>query len=325
MKKPVVFCAVNKLAVSEEMFSLLNEKTELIYLDKKVSNNELVDMIGDAEGLLMLGHRIDKRLLDAAPKLKAVSTLSVGFDSFDIEEMKRHGVVGLNTPDVLNDTVADLIVALMFGVGRRICELDNMVRQGQWKNRPFYMNFGHELSHKKLGIIGMGRIGETLARKVIAGFNMKVSYFNRTRKKAVEEELGVNYLTKDDLLKDSEYIVVIAPLTEETRGMIGKREFSLMRNDAIFINAGRGPVVDENALIEALQNKQIFGAGLDVFEKEPISEDHLLTKIPNIILLPHIGSITVECREAMARVAVQGLIDYLNGKTPANLIPFFKE
>ncbi len=325
MRKPKVFCTETDHIISKEVQAFLREHVELFRPERKLHNNELVEQIGDAEGLISMGYRINKELLEAAPKLRVVSTASVGYDPFDLPEMKKHGVIGLHTPDVLNSTVADLIVALMFGVGRRMCELDALVRQGKWKGTPFHLLFGCELSNKKLGIIGMGGIGETLARKVIGGFDMQVSYYNRNRKWEAEAKYGVQYKPMDALLQESDYVVVMVPQNDQTYHMIGKREFALMNKNTIFINASRGPVVDESALIEALQNGEIYGAGLDVFEKEPIGADNPLTKLPNTVLMPHVASGTVECRAAMGWMAARGLVDFLEGRTPTNIIPFFRD
>ncbi|MCD8098695.1 MAG: NAD(P)-binding domain-containing protein, partial [Lachnospiraceae bacterium] len=228
-------------------------------------------------------------------------TTSGGYDTFDLKEMKRRGGFGLNTPDVLNVSVVDHGIALMFAVSRRLTELDALVRQGRWSTTPFRDMYGCELSGKKLGIIGMGHIGVTLARKAIAGFDMEVSYYNRSRKTDLEAELGVRYLPLDELLRDSDYIVTLVPLTKETYHMISRREFSLMKPSAIFINIARGSVVDEAALVEALENHEIYGAGLDVFEKENFGEGNPLTKFSNTVLTPHVASATTECREKLGQ------------------------
>ncbi|MCD8250202.1 MAG: D-glycerate dehydrogenase [Lachnospiraceae bacterium] len=327
MKKPVVFCTENKYIISDKTEAYLKEHVELIRAEERPTKEALMRQIGDADGLICMGpnYPVDSCFLNAAPRLRVISTTSVGYDTFNLAEMKQRGVIGLHTPDVLNSSVADHGIALMFAVSRRLTEMDKLVRQGKWIDTPFWEMYGCELSGKKLGIIGMGRIGETLARKVIAGFDMEVSYYNRSRKTGTEAELGVHYLPLDKLLQDSDYIVTLVPLTEGTYHMISHREFSLMKPGAIFINIARGPVVDEAALVEALENHEIYGAGLDGFEKEHFGEGNPLTKLPNTVLTPHIASATTECRERMGQLAARGLVEFFEGKTPSNLIPYFRK
>lgn len=325
MKKPILFCTETLQVFPPAAQAYVEQYAAFIRAAHRPSYAELISQLSHVDALICMGYPIDARLLDAAPKLKVVSTISVGFDSFDLTEMKKRGVVGLHTPEVLNVTVADLIIALMLAVGRRMCELDGLVRSGGWPATPFGELFGKDISGKKLGVVGMGRIGAILVRKVIAAFDMQVSYYDVFRKADFEKEHNVRFVPLDELLKESDYIAVMVPLTAETRHMFGRREFSLMKNDAIFINASRGPVVDECALAEALREHQIFGAGLDVFEAEPIDAGNPLTKLPNTVLLPHVASYTVECRASMARLAAEGIAAFFNGQTPKNLIPFFHE
>jgi gluconate 2-dehydrogenase len=321
---PVVFCTEDKHIVTKEVEDFLKTKVILIRPEYKVSNDELVEMIGDADGLLNMGYAINKKLLDAAPRLKAVSNTSVGYDNFDIEEMKKHNVVGLNTPNVLNESVADLVIGLMIATGRRMCELDSLVRAGEWPNMTIHGRYGLEISNKKLGIIGMGRIGEVVARKAIHAFNMEVCYCNRNRRPEIEKQLSIKYSEMTELLMASDYVVIMTPLTKQTHHLIGEAEFKLMKMTAIFVNASRGPVVDEHAMICALKNKEIWGAGLDVFEKEPFGQENGLVKLPNTVLVPHIASLTAECRFKMAMVAARGLVDFLYGKHPNNVIDEFR-
>jgi len=280
--------------------------------------------LAEAEGFLTAGRRVDKELLAAAPKLKAVSTISVGYNHFDIEEMAAAGVIGTHTPYVLDDSVADLVLALMLGSARRIAELDRYVRDGNWKRGDGENLFGIDVHHATAGIIGMGRIGEAVARRTALGFGMKLLYHNRSRKLQVEAKYGAAFATLDELLQHSDFVIMLAPLTEDTKGMLGAREFGMMKNSAILINASRGATLDEEALIQALENGTIRGAGLDVYEREPLPLDNRLMKLNNVVLLPHIGSATTKTRNDMAMLAAENLVSALKGETPSCLIPEFK-
>ncbi|WP_433945781.1 2-hydroxyacid dehydrogenase [Paenibacillus sp. SN-8-1] len=288
--------------------------------EKPLTSEQLAGHIADVEGLLTAGGKINGELLDHAPHLKVVSTMSVGYNNFDLEAMKQRGIKGTNTPDVLNDTVADLIIALMLSVARRVPEMDKYVREGSWKRGDNESLFGLDVHHKTLGIIGMGSIGREVARRGKFGFGMNILYHNRSRNKQAEQEYDAIYVTMEELLEQSDFIVLMTPLTEETRHMIGEAEFAKMKKTAIFINASRGQTVDEEALIRALQNKTIYGAGLDVFDKEPVQPDNPLLILPNVVLLPHIGSATEKTRLDMAMRAAENMVSVLQGGTPPGLI-----
>lgn len=289
--------------------------------ETKLTYDTILDKIHDVEGLLLSMIRIDKNLLDHAPNLKVVSNFSVGYNNFDIDAMRERDIIGTNTAGSLDDAVADLIFGLILGTARRISELDRHVKDGKWEKGDDEIFFGKDVSGSSLGIIGMGRIGESVAKRARLGFDMDVYYYNRNRKIEVEERLEVNYLDLESLLKISDFVVTMTPLTNETFHMFDEREFSLMKKDAIFINASRGKVVNEEALIKALENKTILGAGLDVFEKEPLGEENPLLKMPNVITLPHIGSSTQRTRDRMAMVAAKNLVQALKGEAPDNIVP----
>jgi gluconate 2-dehydrogenase len=293
--------------------------------DEPISRAQLLEEVKDIEGLLITGGKIDGELLDHAPKLKVVSNISVGYNNFDLEAMKERKVLGTNTPSVLDDTVADLVFGLMLAVARRIPELDKFVKDGKWQkgsDEPFW---GVDVHHTTLGIIGMGRIGEAIAKRGKDGFSMEVLYYNRRRKPEVEDSLGVHYRTLEQLLGEADYVVLMTPLTPETTGLMGAREFSLMKKNAIFINASRGETVNEEALIAALEQGQIWGAGLDVFSQEPVDPGNPLLKMPNVVTVPHIGSATAKTRFAMAQLAAQNLVKALQGEVPPNLVEELKE
>lgn len=292
--------------------------------DGPIPRETLLNSLRDAEGLLTSGGKIDGELLEHAPRLRAVSTISVGYNNFDLEAMKARKVIGTNTPDVLNDTVADLILGLMLAVARRIPEMDRYVKDGSWKRGDDKELFGLDVHHKKLGIIGMGSIGEAVAQRAKFGFGMDIAYHNRNRKPETEEALDAKYLSLSELLQNSDFIVLMTPLTPETKGMIGKDEFALMKRTAIFINASRGATVNEADMVQALQEGLIYGAGLDVFEQEPVRPDHPLLAMPNVVTLPHLGSSTEHTRFDMAMAAAKNLVAALQGHTPPNIVKELK-
>jgi gluconate 2-dehydrogenase len=288
--------------------------------DTPIPRGQLLQEIADAEGLLITGGKIDDELFRHAPKLKVVSNISVGYNNFDVEAMRRRNVIGTHTPSVLDETVADLAFALILSAARRIPELDRYVKEGKWKKGDDTQLFGVDVHGKILGIIGMGRIGESIARRGKLGFNMDVIYYNRRRKQEVEEKLGVRYCALETLLKKADFVVLMVPLTPETKHMIGREQFALMKETAIFINTSRGKTVDEAALIEALQDKKIRAAGLDVFYEEPIPADNPLLQMPNVVTLPHIGSATAQTRYEMAMLAAKNLVAAVTGKKPPNVV-----
>ncbi|MFC5464944.1 2-hydroxyacid dehydrogenase [Lederbergia graminis] len=283
--------------------------------ERPITKDELLKEIEDVEGLYTTWVKIDDELLNRAPNLKVVSNVSVGFNNFDIEAMKKHGVIGTNTPYVLDDTVADLAFALILASARRITELDSLVKAGNWQKTKFEQEyFGIDVHHTTIGIIGMGRIGEAIAKRAKFGFDMDVLYYNRNRKPEAEEKFGAKYADMETLLKQSDFIVLMTPLTPETEHLIGEKEFAMMKESAIFINVSRGKTVDEQALIKALLEKQIYGAGLDVFQQEPIETDNPLLQLKNVVTIPHIGSATARTREAMAMRAAENVVAVLTGK-----------
>lgn len=274
----------------------------------------------EAEGIIGLELQVDKELLDRAPNLKIVSNVSVGYNNLDIEELTKRNIMATNTPDVLTDTVADAIFGILVATARRIPELDQLVKSRNWNAALEPEHYGIDVHHKKIGIIGMGRIGQAIAQRAHLGFDMDVLYYNRSRKPEAEEKYNATYCTIDELLQESDFVVLMTPLTKETKGLIGKREFELMKKSAIFINGSRGQTIVEKDLIEALQNGEIAAAGLDVFEQEPVEHDNPLLDMNNVVTLPHIGSSTFETELAMSALAAKNLEAGLNGKKPPTLI-----
>lgn len=320
MTKPKVYIAKE---VSKEVEDYISEfcDYEKWGSDKRITRRELLDKLVDKEGVLLSGIKIDEELLQNANKLRVVSNVSVGYDNFDLKIMKEKNIIGTNTPNVLDNTVADLIFGLILTTARRISELDNYVKDGMWGAEDDKNLFGVNVHHTTLGIIGMGRIGEAVAKRGKFGFDMDVIYYNRNRKPEVEERLGVKYCDFQSLLSKSDFILVMTPLTKDTYHLIDVAEFNMMKETAVFINASRGEIVNEQAMIEALQNKKIFGAGLDVYENGIINSDNTLLKMPNVVTLPHIGSAVENTRNDMAMLAAKNLVEALLGKTPINMVP----
>ncbi len=283
--------------------------------------NDIINKIYDKNGVMLVGTKIDKNMLDHAPNLKVVSNISVGYNNFDTDIMKERNIIGTHTPGVLNDTVADLIFGLILSTARKIPEMDRYIKDGKWKAQDESIVFGKDVHHATLGIIGMGRIGEDVAKRAKFGFDMNVLYYNRNRKYDAEEKLGVKYADLKSLLKQSDFVLIMTALTDETFHMIDEEQFNLMKSDAIFINVSRGSTVNEKALIKALEEKKISGAGLDVFEKEPIEKDNPLLNMSNVVLLPHIGSATIKTRNDMAMLAAENLVKALKGEVPPNVVP----
>ncbi|MBE4907163.1 D-glycerate dehydrogenase [Bacillus luteolus] len=281
-----------------------------------VSREVLLNEIKDVEGLFcMLTDSIDKEVLDQAQKLKVISTLAVGYNNIDIKKAKNRGITVTNTPGVLTETTADLTFALLMATARRVVEASDFLRSGEWGAWSPMELTGQDIYGATIGIVGMGRIGEALVRRA-KGFDMKVLYHNRTRKPEKEAEFGVQYAELKELLQQSDYVCLLLPYSPEVHYLIGKEELSLMKKTAILINTARGGIVNEDALYHALKNREIWAAGLDVFEQEPIPLDHPLLTLPNVVTLPHIGSASVKTRMTMAHLVADNIINVLNGEEP---------
>ncbi|MGI3748294.1 MAG: 2-hydroxyacid dehydrogenase [Janthinobacterium lividum] len=309
--------------LSAPLMQRLQAQAEVTLIDDPKSSDGLArlrDALPHADALLGASVKLDAELLDLAPKLKAVSSVSVGVDNYDIEYLTRRGILLTNTPDVLTETTADTGFALIMATARRVVELATMVRDGQWQQNIGPKHFGSDVHGKTLGIIGMGRIGEAVAQRGHFGFGMPVIYHSHSPKPAVEARFNAHYRSLEDVLREADFVCLTVPLTAETEGLIGAEQFAQMRPETIFINLARGKVVDERALIAALQNGQIRAAGLDVFEQEPVSPDSPLLKMDNVVATPHMGSATHETREAMARCAVDNLLTALAGERPKDLV-----
>ena len=308
--------------LSDALMQRLEEHAHVTLIEKLDDQGmqQLRAALPQAQGLLGASLKLDAALLDLAPQLEAVASVSVGVDNYDINYLSERKILLTNTPDVLTETTADTGFALILASARRVVELANLVRNGNWKKNIGPEHFGTDVHGKTLGIIGMGRIGEALAQRGHFGFGMPVIYHSNSPKPAVEARFNAQYRSLDELLQQADFICLTLPLTAQTEGLIGAEQFALMRPESIFINISRGKVVDEAALINALQQGQIRGAGLDVFEREPLELTSPLLKLDNVVATPHIGSATHETREAMARCAVDNLLAALAGERPANLV-----
>ena len=266
-----------------------------------------------------LTDRIDAGLLAACPQLKVVANIAVGYNNIDLAACTARGVMATNTPGVLDDSTADLAWTLMLATARRITEVESYIRAGEWTGWRLKQWLGVDVHHATLGIIGMGRIGQVIAKRA-SGFDMKVIYSNRKRVSPdIEQRLNAAYVSKEELLKQSDFVILQVPYTPETHHMIGAAELKLMKPTAILINSTRGGVVDDAALIEALKNGTLRGAGLDVFENEPKLNPGFL-QLKNVVLSPHIGSSTEATRRAMAMTAARNLVAALSGGKPPNLL-----
>ncbi|GLU34577.1 D-glycerate dehydrogenase [Trinickia caryophylli] len=275
--------------------------------------------LAHADGAIGASVTITPAMLDGAPRLKVLSTISVGIDHFDVRDLTWRGVVLAHTPDVLTESTADTVFALVLATARRIVELAEWVRAGQWRGSVGAPQYGVEVQGKTIGIVGLGRIGAAVARRAALGFNMRVLYANRRPNEAAEQAYGARRVELDDLLAKADFVCLQTPLTPETRHLIGCDQLRKMKRGAILINASRGAVVDEAALVAALEEGTIAGAGLDVFEHEPVSPDSPLLRMRNVVALPHIGSATHETRHAMARCAADNLLDALAGRLVRNV------
>lgn len=273
----------------------------------------------EVHGLLGVGRPFGRAQLDCAGQLEVISTISVGYDNYELAYLNERGILLTNTPDVLTETTADLGFTLLMGAARRVPELDAWVKAGNWQAPVGPAQFGSDVHGKTLGILGLGSIGAAIARRGRFGFNMDVLYHGNNRKPELEQELGARYCGFEELLGAADFVVLVVPLSEQTRHLIGRRELALMKPDAILVNVARGPVVDEPALVEALQSGQIRAAGLDVYEKEPLRESPLFA-LPNVVTLPHVGSATHETRRAMAELALDNLERALLGGTPRYMV-----
>ena len=308
--------------IPEPGLEMLREKCEVEVNpeDRVLTKEEIIEGVKGKDALLcLLTDDIDEEIMDANPNLKVISNYAVGFNNIKVEEATKRGLPVTNTPGVLTETTADMAWALLMAVGRRIVESDKFTRAGKFKGWGPMLLLGYDIYGKTLGLVGLGRIGEAMVKRA-HGFDMKVLYYDANRRSPEDEkELGIEYRELDQLLAESDYVSLHVPLLPSTHHLIGERELGLMKKTGILINTARGPVVDEKALVKALQDGEIAGAGLDVYENEPALEPGLID-LDNVVLAPHTASATRETRTKIATMAAENLLAALEGKIPPNIV-----
>ena len=319
--KPIVTVTHNFPEVALEK---LRSRAEVFYNDSgsSLSPAELIDLAGKSQAMISyLTDKINATVIDAGGEhLKIIANYGAGFNNIDFAHAQKKNIWVSNTPGVLHETTADLTWAMLLGIARRIVESDRFTREGKFHGWQGDMFLGGDVYGKTLGVIGCGEIGAAVARRAL-GFDMRVLYHQRTRlSEAEEKKLNVRFVSLDELLEESDFVTLHVPLTEETKHMIGRGQLAMMKPTAYLIHAARGKVVDDQALVDALKNKSIAGAALDVFENEPALTDGM-ADLDNLIILPHIGSASVATRDTMALLVVDNVFDALDGKTPRTLIP----
>ncbi len=316
MTKPKILVA---RAIFPEVIAKLEEHfdVESNQADETWSKAQLTSKLRGKQGAFTTGgDRIDAEVLAACPDLKICANMAVGYNNFDIAAMSAAGVLATNAPDVLTETTADFGFALLMATARRVTESEHYLRAGKWTKWSFDMFAGSDIHGSTLGVLGMGRIGQGIARRGALGFGMKVIYHNRSRLEAsIEAELKASYVSKEELLRTADHVVLVLPYSPASHHTIGAAELAMMKPTATLVNIARGGIVDDVALAAALRDKRIAAAGLDVFEGEPQVHPDLLT-VPNVVLTPHIASATIPTRQAMANLAADNLIAFFSGKKP---------
>ncbi|MFB2537805.1 MULTISPECIES: 2-hydroxyacid dehydrogenase [unclassified Acinetobacter] len=316
-KKTVVLFS----GIRAEYEQKLAEQFNLIKINPKLGNitEQIQNAVKHAHGMIGAGRYLGEEQLHTAENLEIISTVSVGYDNYDVDYLKSRGIHLAHTPHVLTETTADTAWSLLMSASRRVVELDKWTRAGEWKKTVAAEQFGMDIFGKRLGIIGLGNIGAAIARRGFYGFNMDIAYYGRKEKPEIANQFNAQYLPLDELLSTSDFIVVAVDLNPHTQNLISKAQFDLMQKHAVFVNISRGAVVDEQALYQALLNKQIFAAGLDVFQKEPLTESALF-ELDNVVVTPHIGSATQATRDAMNKLAYENLVLQLTGKQAKYLV-----
>lgn len=315
--KMKVYLEWNREYFYEDIVGMLGGVADLVF--EPLTDEEFKREISEASAAIVRLKNIDNEILDSAPKLKIIARHGVGYDNIDVDACTKRGIYVTITPKVLSDAVADLTFALLFSLTRKICKADSYVRR-EWARKETPFPLGVDLKEKNMGIIGMGRIGRQVAKRAYV-FGMKILYYDMVRRKDVEEDFNAKFMGLDDLMRNSDFISVHVPLNEKTRKMIGEKELSLIKKTAFLINTSRGKTVDQHALTRILKERRIAGAGLDVFNVEPIPLDDPLLKLDNVVLTPHIGSATVDTRRVMVLTAAKNVLCALKGKVPQDLIP----
>lgn len=315
-KKVVVFSQIDP-----EILTRLKAQYHVVVIDPKQGdvNQQIQQHVQDADGMIGAGRLLNQSNLATAQQLKIISSVSVGYDNYDVDYLNQKNIWLSHTPHVLTETTADLAFTLLMSAARKVPYLDHWTKSGEWKRTVSQAQFGQDIHGKTLGIIGLGNIGAAIARRGLYGFNMNILYHNRREKLEMAQSLNAQYRSLEQLLQESDFVVVAVDLNAESKALLSTEQFDLMQSHAVLVNIARGSVIDEQALIQALKDRKIFAAGLDVYEKEPLQTSELF-QLDNVVTLPHVGSATAETRKKMAELAYRNLVDALDGRQPRYLV-----
>ncbi|MEG1091071.1 MAG: D-glycerate dehydrogenase [Acinetobacter sp.] len=315
-QKVVVFSQIDT-----DIQNKLEQNYQVSYIQPKLGdvNQQLLQQVQDADGMIGAGRLLNRDNLASATRLKIISSVSVGYDNYELDYLNEKKIYLSNTPHVLTETTADLAFTLLMSAARKVAYLDQWTKQGQWQRTVGEAQFGMDIFGKTLGIIGLGHIGAAIARRGFYGFNMNILYHNRREKPELAQGLNAQYCQLDELLQRSDFVVVAVDLNADSKALIAAAELAKMQSHAVLVNISRGSVIDEQALISALKAKQVFAAGLDVYQKEPLKESELF-QLDNVVTLPHVGSATAATRKKMAELAYQNLVDALEGRVPRYVV-----
>lgn len=315
-QKVVVFSQIDT-----DIQNKLEQNYQVSYIQPKLGdvNQQLLQQVQDADGMIGAGRLLNRDNLASATRLKIISSVSVGYDNYELDYLNEKKIYLSHTPHVLTETTADLAFTLLMSAARKVAYLDQWTKQGQWQRTVGEAQFGMDIFGKTLGIIGLGHIGAAIARRGFYGFNMNILYHNRREKPELAQGLNAKYCQLEELLQRSDFVVVAVDLNADSKALIATAELAKMQPHAVLVNISRGSVIDEQALIEALKAKQIFAAGLDVYQKEPLKESELF-QLDNVVTLPHVGSATAATRKKMAELAYQNLVDALEGRVPRYVV-----
>lgn len=315
-QKVVVFSQIDA-----DIQNKLEQHYDVAYIQPKLGdvNQQLLQQVQDADGMIGAGRLLNRDNLATATRLKVISSVSVGYDNYELDYLNEKNIYLSHTPHVLTETTADLAFTLLMSAARKVAYLDHWTKQGQWQRTVGEAQFGLDIFGKTLGIIGLGHIGAAVARRGFYGFNMNILYHNRREKPELAQGLNAQYSDLDELLQRSDFVVIAVDLNADSKALIAAAELEKMQPHAVLVNISRGSVIDEQALIDALKAKQIFAAGLDVYQKEPLKESELF-QLDNVVTLPHVGSATAATRKKMAELAYQNLVDALEGRVPRYVV-----
>lgn len=315
-QKVVVFSQIDT-----DIQNKLEQNYQVSYIQPKLGdvNQQLLQQVQDADGMIGAGRLLNRNNLASATRLKIISSVSVGYDNYELDYLNEKKIYLSHTPHVLTETTADLAFTLLMSAARKVAYLDQWTKQGQWQRTVGEAQFGMDIFGKTLGIIGLGHIGAAIARRGFYGFNMNILYHNRREKPELAQGLNAKYCQLEELLQRSDFVVVAVDLNADSKALIATAELAKMQSHAVLVNISRGSVIDEQALTSALKAKQVFAAGLDVYQKEPLKESELF-QLDNVVTLPHVGSATAATRKKMAELAYQNLVDALEGRVPRYVV-----